>query len=380
MCDTHDFKIAMYKTVLTFAKAEQKIRRKIMKHNLCVIGYGGMGGGFHAKNALTSDVVNLAGIYDIDPAKCEQARANGIHVYESIQEVIDDKSVDLVTVAIPNDSHRDAVVKSLLGVKNVICEKPVAMSSKELQEMIDASKKSGKLFTVHQNRRWDVDFLAMKKIHDSGEIGRIFNIESRIHGSRGIPSDWRGEKAHGGGMLLDWGVHLIDQILQIYTEKIEKIYCRFDHLTNKEVDDNVQLNIYFEGGARAYVEVGTYNFISLPRFYMQGEKGTALIRDWREKTQVVKCKAWHESDVVPIQTAAGLTKTMAPRDEITTDTYEVDRPTSDVHDFYRNVCAAIDGKESLLVTHDQVMRVFKVMEAAFESAETGNPVYFPEKL
>ncbi len=351
-----------------------------MKHNLCVIGFGGMGGGFHVKNALKSDVVNLAGIYDIDPAKREKARAEGIHAYESLEEVIADTSVDLVTVAIPNDAHRTTIVKSLLGTKNVICEKPVAMTSAEIQEMINAANNSGKLFTVHQNRRWDVDFLAMKKIHDSGELGKIFNIESRIHGSRGIPSDWRGQKARGGGMLLDWGVHLIDQILQIYKEKIEKIYCRFDHLTNNEVDDGIQLNIYFEGGARAYVEVGTYNFISLPRFYMQGEKGTALIKDWRENTQVVKCKAWHESDVVPVETAAGLTKTMAPRNEITTDSYEIERPASDVHDFYRNVCAAIDGKEAQLVTHEQIMRVFKVMEAAFESAETGNPVYFSEKL
>ena len=351
-----------------------------MKHNLCVIGYGGMGGGFHVKNALTSDVVNLAGIYDIDPAKREKARANGIKAYETLDEVLADKDVDLVTVAIPNDVHKDTVVKCLLAGKNVICEKPVAMNSQELQEMIDAANKSGKLFTVHQNRRWDVDFLAMKKIHDSGEIGGIFNIESRIHGSRGIPSDWRGEKEHGGGMLLDWGVHLIDQILQIYTEKIEKIYCRFDHITNKEVDDGFQLYIHFEGDKRAYVEVGTYNFISLPRFYMQGEKGTALIKDWRENTKVVKCKAWHESDVVPVETAAGLTKTMAPRDEITTDTYEVERPASDVHNFYRNVCAAIEGKETQLITHEQVMRVFKVMEAAFESDATGNPVYFAEKL
>lgn len=94
------------------------------------------------------------------------------------------------------------------------------LSSAEFAEMVDAAHKSGKLFTVHQNRRWDVDFLAMKQLYQSGEIGEVFNIESRIHGSRGIPSDWRGEKEYGGGMLLDWGVHLIDQILQIYTQKI----------------------------------------------------------------------------------------------------------------------------------------------------------------
>lgn len=337
-------------------------------HRLGIIGYGGMGG-WHANNALKSDVVELAGIYDIKPERCTLAEQNGIHAYASMDALLNDTSVDLVTVAIPNDVHKDVVIKCLMAGKNVICEKPVALSSAEFAEMVDAAKQSGKIFTVHQNRRWDVDFLAMKQLHDSGEIGEVFNIESRIHGSRGIPSDWRGEKEYGGGMLLDWGVHLIDQILQIYTQKITKLYCRFEHTTNFEVDDGFKLELMFEDGAQAYVEVGTYNFIALPRFYMQAKNGSALITDWQKKCQVVKCKAWHESDVLPVQTAAGLTKTMAPRDEITTDTYEIERPHSDVHDFYRNVCAAIEGREEQLVKHDEVMRVMKVMEAAFESVE-----------
>lgn len=339
-------------------------------HRLGIVGYGGMGG-WHADHALKSDVVELAGIYDIKPERCALAEKNGIHAYESMDALLSDESVDLVTVAIPNDVHKDVVIKCLMAGKNVICEKPVALSSAEFAEMVDAAHKSGKLFTVHQNRRWDVDFLAMKQLYQSGEIGEVFNIESRIHGSRGIPSDWRGEKEYGGGMLLDWGVHLIDQILQIYTQKITKLYCRFEHTTNFEVDDGFKLELTFENGAQAYVEVGTYNFIALPRFYMQAKDGSALITDWREKCQVVRCKAWHESDVLPVQTAAGLTKTMAPRDEVTTDTYELERPHSDVHDFYRNFCAAIEGKEEQLIKHDEVMRVMKVMEASFESVEKG---------
>ncbi len=338
-------------------------------HRLGIVGYGGMGG-WHADHALKSDVVELAGIYDIKPERCEAAKQKGIHAYDSMEALLSDESVDLVTVAIPNDVHKDVVIKCLLAGKNVICEKPVALSSAEFAEMVDAAHKSGKLFTVHQNRRWDVDFLAMKQLYNSGEIGNVFNIESRIHGSRGIPSDWRGEKEYGGGMLFDWGVHLIDQILQIYAgKKIKKLYCRFEHTTNFEVDDGFKLDLTFEGGEQAYVEVGTYNFIALPRFYMQAKQGTAMITDWREKCKVVKCKAWHESDVLPVQTAAGLTKTMAPRDDVTTDTYEIERPHSDVHDFYRNFCAAIEGKEEQLIKHDEVMRVMKVMEASFESVE-----------
>lgn len=346
-----------------------------MKKNLVVIGYGGMGT-WHTQHALKSDVVELAGIYDIKEEKCALARERGIFAYDSLEAVLNDPKVDLVTVAIPNDSHKEVVIKALEAGKNVICEKPVAMNLAELDEMIAAAEKSGKVFSVHQNRRFDVDFLAMKHLKETGELGEFINIESRIHGSRGIPSDWRGEKEHGGGMVLDWGVHLIDQILQIFDEKIEKIYCTFDHITNKEVDDGFKLNIYFEGGKSALIEVGTYNFIAMPRFYLRAQKGSAMITDWRENCKLVRCKAWHESDVIPVQTAAGLTKTMAPRDSVTVDEYEMERPQSDVHDYYRNFCKAIDGSEPQLVTHAEMMKVMRVMEECFRSVEEGQVVEF----
>ncbi len=347
-----------------------------MKKKFAVIGYGGMGS-WHVNHALKSDVLDLAGIYDIDPEKSEKARANGIYAYSSLEELLCDKSVELVTIAIPNDVHLYTVVKCLEAGKHVICEKPVALSTEDLNTMIDASKKSGKLFTVHQNRRWDVDYLAMQVLADSGEIGKPLRIESRIHGSRGIPSDWRGEKEHGGGMILDWGIHLIDQLMLIYkNEEIDTINCTVTNITNKEVDDGFYLTITFKSGAVAFVEVGTYNFIALPRFYMKAEKGSALITDWREKAKVAKCKYWHENDVLPVQTAAGLTKTMAPRDSVTLDEYELEIPKSDVHDFYRHFCEAIDGKRTQDVTHDQMLLDMKIMEYAFKSAELGQTVKF----
>ena len=347
-----------------------------MKKKIAVVGFGGMGG-WHVNHALKSDVLELAGIYDIDEKKCELARERGIYAYSSLDEVINDKSVELVTIAIPNDVHLDTVVRCLKGGKHVICEKPVALSSSDLEEMIAASKESGKLFTVHQNRRFDVDYLAMQQLYDSGEIGKPIRIESRIHGSRGIPSDWRGEKEHGGGMILDWGIHLIDQLMLIYKDEvIDTINCTVTNITNKEVDDGFYLTITFKSGAVAFVEVGTYNFISLPRFYMKAEKGSALIVDWKEKTQVAKCKYWHENDVLPVQTAAGLTKTMAPRDSITLDTYELEIPKSDVHDFYRNFVDSIDGKATQMVTHDQMRLDMKIMEHAFKSAELNQTIKF----
>jgi len=346
-----------------------------MKKNAVVIGYGGMGG-WHTERLLKSDVAELLGIYDIKEERRELARSRGIFAYESLEEVLADERVELCTVAIPNDSHKEVCIACLNAGKNVLCEKPVMLSVGDLEDVIAVAKANNKIFSVHQNRRWDVDYLAMQKLCDSGEIGEIFNIESRIHGSRGIPSDWRGEKEHGGGMLYDWGVHLIDQMLLLIPKKIETIYCRFDNITNKEVDDGFKLELNFEGGAKAYIEVGTYNFIAMPRFYIQGTKGTGIIHDWRENCQITLCKHWHESEVLPVETAAGLTKTMAPRDSVTVDQYELERPVSDVHDYYRNLCLAIDGQAQQIVTHEQMLRVLKVIEAAFRSVELGQVIPF----
>jgi predicted dehydrogenase len=288
--------------------------------------------------------------------------------------------VELVTVATPNDSHLELVVKALEAGKHVVCEKPVALSVEDFDTMCAAAARSGKRFTVHQNRRWDVDFLAIRSIIQSGEIGETINVESRVHGSRGIPSDWRCHKPYGGGMVLDWGVHLIDQMLQLIPEPITKLYCELTNITTDEVDDGFHLQLTFASGKRATVEVGTYNFVYMPRFYLQCRGGAARIEDWQVPCRVAKLKAWNEKEVIPVQTAAGITKTMAPRDEITLDTYEIPRPTSDVHDFYRNFTRAIDGLEEQRILLPEVRRVLRVMEGCFRSGETGETIKYPEGL
>ena len=347
-----------------------------MKKNIAVVGYGGQGG-WHANHALKSDVIALGGIFDIKEERQQAARDAGIKAYNSLDEILADNSIDIVVCATPNDVHKDIVIRSLEAGKNVVCEKPVALSIEDFDDMCEAAKKAGKLFTVHQNRRWDVDFLAIKSVIESGEIGETINIESRVHGSRGIPSDWRCLKPYGGGMVLDWGVHLIDQALMVLGfDGIESVRCTFEHITNDEVDDGFKLWINYANGKEAFIEVGTYNFIAMPRFYMRAKNGSAFISDWRENCKVAKCKAWHESDVVPVQTAAGLTKTMAPRDSITLDEYELERPKSDVHDYYRNFIRTAHGEDTQFVTHDQMRVVLKVIMKAFESVECGEKVAF----
>jgi len=347
-----------------------------MKKLVAIIGYGGQGG-WHAEQIRKSDVVALAGVYDIKPERNEVAKSRGIYAYSSLNELLSDKKVEIVVVATPNDSHKELSIKALMAGKNVICEKPVMLSVADLDEVVAMANKTGMHFTAHQNRRFDVDYLAIKKIIQEGKLQDVINVESRVFGSRGIPSDWRGQKQFGGGMLYDWGVHLIDQITQLLpNEEINKVFCIAQHTTNFEVDDGFKLTLIYKSNKTACVEVGTLNYLTMPRFYLQCKKGSAKINEWKQRATVAYCKYWNEKEVMPVQTAAGITKTMAPRDEITLDEYVIDIPISDVHDFYRNFVAAIDGKEQQLVKHEQSRLVLKVIEKAFESIEKCQVVDF----
>ena len=165
-----------------------------------VIGYGGMGQwhvahfeglSYFGSKAHKSDVITCAGIYDINPEKQELARLYGINVYSSLEELLGDKEVEIVVIAVPNDLHEEMTIKALDAGKNVVCEKPITMSSESLERMIAAAERNNKVFCVHQNRRWDDYYVTMKRIAEEGQIGDIISMETRVHGSNGVPGDWR---------------------------------------------------------------------------------------------------------------------------------------------------------------------------------------------
>jgi len=350
------------------------------KCGIAIIGYGGMGS-WHAKQLSTMPEVNLKGIYDILPMRAEVARNAEIFAYETFDAVLEDKTVELIIIAIPNDLHHDIAIQAMEAGKNVVCEKPVALNSTELQEMIDVAVKNKVVFTVHQNRRWDEDYLIAKQLYDKKTLGKVFNIESRVHGSRGIPGDWRNTKKCGGGMVLDWGVHLIDQILMMMSDqKLLSLFATLSYVTNEEVDDGFKILLNYENNLSCQIEVGTSNFISLPRWYIEGENGTAVIEDWSKNGKIVMVSDWEKRDAVPVVTSAGLTKTMAPRTKETIQEYPLPQITSDVKDFYRNVIKTIDGKEEIIVKHPEIMKSMRVMEAVMQSAQTNQVVRFKDGM
>lgn len=348
------------------------------KFGFAVIGYGGMGS-WHTRKVKNEmgEYAELIGIYDIDPARNKVAEENGIHAFASREELLADERIDLVTVATPNDYHKEIVMAALRAGKNAISEKPVTICSADLEEMIACANECGKLFTVHQNRRWDEDYLTMKKLLDDGTLGKVFRIESRVQGSRGIPGDWRNQKQHGGGMVFDWGIHLLDQALMMtLPRKLKTVYAELTNVTNENCDDGFRATLIFDDGLSFYVEVTTSNFISLPLWYMLGENGTSVIDDWDCSGKTVMVSDWENRDAVPIVAGAGITKTMAPRTDDTIKEYPLDVQKADWGEYYKNVFAYLRGEEPIIVTHDQQRRLLKLVEAIFESGKENKVVEF----
>ena len=131
--------------------------------NWALIGYGGMGK-WHVEKLATLDFVNICGIWDVREERRALAEQNGLHVFVSLEALLADEAVEVVTIATPNDLHRPLAIQAMQAGKHVVSEKPVTLSCDDLQAMIDCSRDTGKLFTVHQNRRWDEDFLVVKRI------------------------------------------------------------------------------------------------------------------------------------------------------------------------------------------------------------------------
>ena len=346
------------------------------KINVAVVGYGGMGR-YHANHIEEFEKFNLVGIYDIKQSACDVATEKGVYVYPSFEAVLEDERVELIVCATYNDCHKDIAIRAMKAGKAVISEKPVTMCSEDLEEMIKASEETGKLFTVHQNRRWDNDYRMVKRVLDTNELGNVFSIDSRVYGSRGIPGDWRREKQHGGGMLLDWGVHLLDQILMLNEgKKLLTVYATMTNVTNDEVDDGFRAILKFENGPECLVEVFTNNFTEAPRWYVCGENGTAIIRDWDMNGEIVKIKDWEIMDAVPIQAGAGITKTMAPRTDETIKKFPFEKIYVEWADYYNNIYDVLRNGAQQLITHDQQRRLMKLMEAIIESAEKNEVIKF----
>ena len=345
------------------------------KLNIVIVGFGGMGG-FHFEKLNLNEHYHVQGIYDIDEAVQKKAEQESIKAYASLEEVVNDETVDAVLIATPNDSHKSISIQALQHDKHVICEKPVTLTSEDLKEIIDVAAKQNKVFIVHQNRRWDDDFHLVKSLYQTKQIGEIFHIESRVHGANGIPGDWRKEELYGGGMLYDWGVHLLDQLLWLFDYDVDNLSGELSYILGNDVDDGFTVHLNFKD-VTTIVEVSTTSFIKLPRWYVKGTEGTAVIHDWDLQNEVVcPVKSKEQSHPKPIKAGAGLTKTMAPPSEDAVTKGSINAIDFEMESFYDNFYNTVYDNAEPIVKNEQVLKTMKIIEKVFEAVQNEKIIKF----
>jgi predicted dehydrogenase len=251
----------------------------------------------------------------------------------------------------------------------------------ELEEMIAVSERTGRVLSVYQNRRWDGDYLTVKRILETGRIGEIARIESRIHGSRGIPKTWMRETRYEGGVLWDWGAHVIDQILALKPDKkVSYVSATMSHMTDADVEDGFTAHLIFEDEVEAIVEVGTNNLIPLPRWYLTGKKGSAMIRDFSSGAEIATLVHEETEEVLASRLGTGMTKMMVPRRA--EEVHKSAMPVAEemvAHDYYRNIAEVIDGVSEPYVKLSESLRVLRLMEAVKKAAITHETVWFEQE-
>ncbi|MEN6417479.1 MAG: Gfo/Idh/MocA family oxidoreductase [Clostridiaceae bacterium] len=338
--------------------------------NVGIIGFGYMGH-HHYNKILATEGLRAYAVFDIDPAKLDEAETLGLKAYRSAESFLADESIGLVQICTSNETHAMYACMALSAGKHVMAEKPVTMNLGELEEVIQCARKNGKIFTVHQNRRWDADYLTVKNVVRSGGVGKVTTIQSSVFGERGVCFGWRADPEKGGGMLLDWGVHLIDQMIDLFPEEpVTSIHARMLSVLTPAVDDYFELRLGFTLGTVAQITVGTFALEKLSRWFVNGDKGTLKIETFDPATGSLRrirgdVKGFES---VSGQHTLGPSRTMAPLKAEHIECVGLPEVGELGGEYYRNLASCLAGREQPHVAWSQMRRVMQIVDLARESA------------
>lgn len=185
--------------------------------NTAMLSYGMSGEVFHAPLLMAHQGFKLSTVVQRTKETARQHYPS-VRIVRTVEEIFQDPAVELVVVNTPNETHFPFSVAALEAGKHVVVEKPFTVTVKEADDLIQLSKKKNKTLTVFQSRRWDGDFLTLKKVIDGNMVGKIVEFEAHYDRFRNYiePNTWKEEQGAGKGILYNLGSHMLDQVLLLF--------------------------------------------------------------------------------------------------------------------------------------------------------------------
>jgi predicted dehydrogenase len=244
---------------------------------VAIVGYGLAGSTFHAPFVATTPGLRVAAIVTGDAERRGRAERDhpGVRVVPSADELwpmADD--LDLVVVASPNRTHVPLGLAAVEAGLPVLVDKPLAARAEDAERLVSEGERRGVMVTVYQNRRFDGDFLTLRRLLADGALGRVLRFESRFERWRPLPKGgWRerGDPEDAGGLLFDLGAHLVDQALVLFGPAT-RVYAELDRRrSGMEVDDDSFVAITHAGGVRSHLWMSAVAAQQAPRFRVLGD-------------------------------------------------------------------------------------------------------------
>jgi scyllo-inositol 2-dehydrogenase (NADP+) len=337
------------------------------RFKVAIVGFGLSGKVFHAPF-----IEQHAGfeLYSIVSTRDEaQQKYPKTKIYRRFEEVITNPAIDLVVLCTPHNLHVKQAIEAMRAGKDVVIEKPVALTSNDLLQLMKISKETERQFYPYHNRRWDGDFLTIKHLIQGGYLGNIHDFESRF--DRFSPTvsraEWRYNDPTAGGTLLDLGPHLIDQAIHLFG-KPEMVHCLlFKQRPESNSNDSFDLRLIYPNNV-VTLKAGVFVKSPGPRFLVHGSEGSYIkygldVQESRLKKRLLPSSKTIGKEPVNMHGMlfSPIFDPLKPKKFPTID--------GNYMRFYDGVYNAMKYKIPHEVSQEDALLVMKVIEAAVESNE-----------
>lgn len=335
---------------------------------VALLGYGMAGACFHAPLIAAVDGLQLTAVVTSNPTRRTQVHRehpDARVLAEPAGIWADRDAYDLVVVATPNATHGPLASQAIEAGLSTVVDKPLAGTAAQARDLVDRAEAAGVPLTVYQNRRWDDDFRTLQRLLSDGSVGRPVRLESRFDRWRPIvpAGAWKEQPDNAGGILLDLGVHLVDQALVLFGP-VRSVYAEVDaRRSGAAVDDDVFLALTHESGVHSHLWASTLAGQLAPRFRLLGD--TAAYVTWGMDPQEAMLRVGGKPGVPGFgERPAADWGTLGAGDAVSP--YRT--LTGEYARFYEGVVAALTAGAPLPVDPSDSVRVLTILDAARRSA------------
>jgi predicted dehydrogenase len=344
-----------------------------------VIGFGLAGQAFHAPVIRGVPGMELACILERHGSNAKQKYPE-VRVARTLDEMLSDKTIGLIVVATPNDSHYSYTKTCLEAGRDVVVDKPFTPTMAEAEQLVRLAADRGRLVTVYQDRRWDGAFLTVKKLVSSGALGTVAEYESRFDRFRleTKPSAWR-EQAEfpAAGVLWDLGPHLIDGALVLFGEPETIFASALCQREASKIDDAFDVIMQYPR-TRATLRARIIAYAPSHHLLLHGTKGSFVKYGMDPQEEILRgpnCPDgldWGANWGLETKEHWGTLSRVgeAPR--------KVETERGDYRGFYANVRDAIEKRAPSEVTPEQALRTMRALLLAHKSSREGRSVRWTE--